>query len=209
MDFIIKKMNKELLLLAAALCVMLLMLSPAYAASDKYEVDGLPQLDVGTYSSQFFWMIVIFSVLYFFFARKTLPEISGTIDNRKNHIQSDLETAETLAAEADKVHEGYQSSLNSSQSKAAKEISSIEEKMKAENEKAAHDFRARSDKELKAAEANILDAQEKAMSDINMIAAEAASVAVAKIIGGKTDVKKAQIIVEDITSKNSNNAKAA
>src|SRR5690606_28063422 len=53
---------------------------------------GLPQLDVSTFPSQLFWLFVSFGIMYMIFSRRTLPEISGVLENRQSHIQGDLET---------------------------------------------------------------------------------------------------------------------
>jgi len=211
--------SPKLALLSAAAFVGSITFAPAACADNlsvlkgdeqlatlKYELDGLPQLDFSTYTPQLFWMVVIFVLLYVFFARKTLPDLSGTIENRKNHIDSDLKEAEKLTAEADLVQQNYHASIESSQDKAAKSIHDVEAKMKKKAEDAAEDFRARSEAEMSKAEANILKAQEKALGDMTSIAATAAQAAVAKIIGTSIDEKTAKSAVEKVT-KQPNNAK--
>lgn len=168
------------------------------------EIDGLPQLDFTTYTPQLFWMVLVFALLYLIFARKTLPDISTVIDNRKNHIQSNLETAEKLTAEADTVHDEYVAGLQNSQAKAAEEIQKAEAKMKEKSTAAMEGFRERSETELQAAEKRIMVAKDAAMNDMNVIATDAAHVAVEKIIGS-SDASKVKAIVEGMNGK----AKAA
>lgn len=188
------------------------MTSAVMAASDAHGEEakgGLPQFEPDWFASQIFWLAIAFAVLYIFFANKTLPDISAVIDNRKNHIQADLETAEKLASEADQVQEAYHASLVKAQDKASNELKKVENDMSKAAEEAAEEYRARSEKELKKAEAKILQAQDLAMDDMNSIAAEVASAAVSKIIGGKADVKKAKSIVESLNQKTTSKAKAA
>lgn len=165
---------------------------------------GLPQFDPEWFVSQLFWLAIAFGVLYFIFAKKTLPDISGVIENRKNHIESDLETAEKLTAEADAVHDAYHTGLTKAQGDAAKAITDVENNMKVKAAAAQESFRARSEAEVKAAEARVIAAKNAAMNDMNAIAADAASKAVEKIIG-KTDSSKVKAIVESMNGK----AKAA
>ena len=40
---------------------------------------GLPQMDVGTFPSQIFWLVVTFGLLFLVLWRKTLPMIEGAI----------------------------------------------------------------------------------------------------------------------------------
>lgn len=174
------------------------------------EVAGLPQFDPSWFASQIFWLAIAFAILYLFFAKKTLPDISSVIENRKNHIRSDLEAAEKLAAEADNVQESYHAALTQAQEKAAQEIKKVETDMNKLAEQAAEEYRARSEVELQKAEAKIAEAQSTAMDEMNFIAAEAASAAVAKIIGGKEDIEKAKTIVDSLNvDKSTYKAKAA
>lgn len=196
----------------------LLMTSPAFAADGSLHGEamqklaegihdaehaskgGLPQFDPTWFASQIFWLVVSFAILYVFFAKKTLPDISGVIENRKNHIQSDLDMAEKLAAEADAVHDAYQENMNKSQAEASKSLQDAESQMKAKAEKSAEEFRMRSEKEITDAEARIEAAKDSAMNDMNNIVAETASVAVEKIIGQNADVKQVKAIVDNMSA---------
>ncbi len=202
-----------------------LLSSPAFAADGHHHGDvmhelaegihdaehaskgGLPQFDPTWFASQIFWLVIAFAFMYFFFAKKTLPDISSVIENRKNHIQSDLDAAEKLAAEADAVHDAYQENMTKSQAEASKSMQDAESKMKAKAEKSAEDFRVRSEKEILDAEARIESAKASAMGDMNMIVAETASAAVEKIIGQSADVKQVKAIVDNMNA--TTKAKAA
>lgn len=168
---------------------------------------GLPQFDPTWFASQVFWLGVSFAILYLFFSKKTLPDISSVIENRKNHIQADIETAEKLTAQADEVHEGYQADLEKAQAKAMKALYDSEAKMKEKAAKTFDEFRERSEKEMKDAEKRILNSKNAAMNDMNMIAAETASIAIEKIIGTQTDAGAVKALIENIDGKKS--AKAA
>lgn len=185
--------------------------SNAFAADDISHGDaahaqtgGLPQMDITTFSSQIFWLVITFGFLYIVLSKKVLPDISSVIDNRRNHIQSDLETAEKLTAEADQVQEDYNNNLAKAQEKATKAIAEVEDKVKAQSIQAMTDFRARSDSELKAAEDRINASKMAAMDDMNAIVSDTAHQAVEKIIG-HSDEGRVRTIVENMNGK----AKAA
>lgn len=171
----------------------------AYHKADK-EIEGLPQLDFTTYTPQLFWMFVFFTLLYMIFAKKALPDISGTIEGRKNHIQSDLEAAEKLTAEADNVHDSYNESLVGAQDAATKTIQDMEGKMKIKAEKAMNDFRARSETEILSAEDRIMTAKQDAMKDMNKIVTDVTAEAVEKIIGQSADKATVQSTVEQLNA---------
>lgn len=166
---------------------------------------GLPQFEPTWFASQVFWLAVSFAVLYMIFSKKTLPEISGVIENRKNHIRSDLETAEQLTAQADAVNDAYHQGLEKAQYEASKAVQDVENDMKVKSAKAFDKFRSRSESEVKGAEDRIRASKIAAMDEMNSIAAEAASQAVEKIIGKNADVNQVRAIVEDMNGK----AKAA
>lgn len=162
---------------------------------------GLPQFDPTWFASQIFWLAAAFAFLYFFFATKTLPEISSVIENRRNHIRSDLDMAEKLTADAEKVQETYEEGLEKARAEADEAIQSVDDAMKKKAASEYEAFRQRSEAEILDAEDRIRRAKASAMDDMNTIAAEVASVAVKKIIGASTDVQKAKSIVESLAGK--------
>lgn len=166
---------------------------------------GLPQFDPTWFPSQIFWLAVAFFVLYLFFSKKTLPEISSVIENRRNHIRSDLDMAEKLTEDAEKVQTAYENGLQSARDEASKAVQDVETAMKDKGNTEYEAFRKRSETEIAAAENRIAAAKAAAMDQMNTIAAEVASEAVKKIIGTNTDVQKAKSVVESLTDK----AKAA
>lgn len=80
--------------------------------ADKTEKKaGLPQFDVTTFSSQLFWLLITFTILYVFFANKTLPALSSTIDMRKTTIRNDIETADKISEDVDQLKSDYEAAM--------------------------------------------------------------------------------------------------
>ncbi len=183
-----------------------------YAASageyGEEKVGGLPQLDPSTYPSQLFWLAVTFVVLYLLFANKVLPDISNTIENRQELIKSDLETAESLKEEAEKIHQDYERILEESRQKAVALFDQVDADIKAKTEGASAEFRDRMQKEVQVAESRIEKAKSEAIKDIDGMAAEMASAAAKKIVGVSADIKQAKSVVKDINTEKQK-AKAA
>jgi F-type H+-transporting ATPase subunit b len=71
----------------------------------------LPQLDIETYASQIFWLIVTFIVLYFLVAKIAMPRIAEVLEGRQERIEDDLDKAETLKKEAYLVRVEYEKKL--------------------------------------------------------------------------------------------------
>ena len=136
---------------------------------------GLPQFDPTWFPSQVFWLAVMFAILYVYFSRKTLPDISSTLENRKNHIEADLETAEKLQAEAEQVQESYEQSLQAARDNAADTVAGINASIK---EKAAEEYAAfqkRAENEIRNIEKEIAQAKAKVMDNMNDIGSEVAA----------------------------------
>lgn len=169
------------------------------------EKGGLPQLDFSTYTPQIFWLFLTFFVLYLVFKKKTLPDISSVIETRKNKISADLQSAETLTAQAQSVQTTYESGLQKARESAGKAVADVESAMAAKASQQNEAFRKRAETEIGAAETRILAAKDVAMKDMSVIAAEVASEAVKKIIGIGTDINQAKAIIQTLSDK----AKAA
>lgn len=163
---------------------------------------GLPQFDPSSYPSQIFWLVIVFSAMYFFFSRKTLPEISNVIENRHQHIQSDLDTAEQLREEAENAHRAYDEALDKARLEASNLFTEAERSIKDKSTREFQAFYERSSEEIKATEAGIEKAKSEAFEEMSTIAAEIAAQAAEKIIGVSTDLQKAKTIIESLHKHN-------
>ena len=78
------------------------------ATSPESGAVGMPQLDVTTFPSQIFWLLVALVTLYFVVSRVALPLIAGAIEERHDAIEDDLDRAAEFrrrAADAEKALE--------------------------------------------------------------------------------------------------------
>ena len=162
---------------------------------------GLPQLDVSTYPSQLFWLALCFGFLYLVFSKKTLPDISGVLENRKNHIASDLDTADKLRQDAENAQAAYEDSLNEARTASSKAVAAAHEKKTAFDAKKTAAFNEKEEGEIKALESRLQKAKQDAMDDMNTIAAEVAREAAEKIVGISTDLKQAQTVVKALNGR--------
>ena len=68
----------------------------------------MPQLEVGTYASQIFWLIIAFSTLYYLLSRKALPRIAEILEARQDRIAADLDQAQRLRADTEETLSIYE-----------------------------------------------------------------------------------------------------
>lgn len=172
-----------------------------HADEGQHAEGGLPQLDFSTYPSQIFWLFIAFTLLYFIFSKKTLPEISSTIENRREQVEGDLENASRLKEEAEEVHTAYEDILADARHKASEEFTKVEDKIKKATAKKLDAFKERASEQTSATEKLVADAKKEAIGDMHSIAAEVASAAAKKIVGVSTDLDQAKTLVKNIDRK--------
>ena len=160
--------------------------------------EGLPQFEISTFPSQLFWLTVTFVILYMFFSNKVLPDISSTLENRREHIQDDIDTAEKLKAEAEQAQTDYEAGLRDSRDKAHETLAKAHDSIKSKADKQADKFREKTEQEIAALEKRIENAKASIMDDMNSIAAEVARDAAERIVGISTDINKAKTVVKSL-----------
>ncbi len=159
---------------------------------------GLPQLDPSSFESQTFWLIVIFGSIYFFFSKKSLPQISQSIEVRAERIKNDLDSAEKLKEEVAAAQASYEECLKKARSEASMLFIDIENDIKNTYDKNTDKFQEHSANKVKELEGNIDKARKSALEEMSQIAAEVATEAAEKIIGIRTDAKSAKAVVNSL-----------
>ncbi|MCK5284356.1 MAG: hypothetical protein KAJ86_02075 [Alphaproteobacteria bacterium] len=207
---VIKLITEKLYLLYGSLFLLPFLNLQAAIASDGHtdvsvehheSSGGLPQLNPESFPSQIFWLVLIFFVMYFVFLKKVLPGISSAIENRQESIQRDINAAEDLKLESEKVHQAYDDELEKSRSKASELFIKAENKVKIEATAAIDAFRERSNKESQEARLQIAKASKNVMKDIDQIAAEVANQATEKLVGLSIDVEQIKSVIDNINKK--------
>ncbi|MGZ5825629.1 MAG: F0F1 ATP synthase subunit B family protein, partial [Croceibacterium sp.] len=80
----------------------------------------MPQLSqLGlVYQSQWFWLLLVLALIYFFVGRGIVPKVEATVDQRDAQIAADLAAAERLRAEADATEEAWRARINDAHAEA-------------------------------------------------------------------------------------------
>lgn len=172
--------------------------SPSHGEAHHEASGGLPQLDPSSFLSQSFWMIIVFTLMYIFFARKSLPDIAKTVETRAERIKNDLISAERLKEEVASVQDSYEKSLRKARDDSAALFRAIEVDIKTRSEKNATESNDNAIKKIDELEKSITKARKKAMDEMSQIAAEIATEAAEKIIGIRTDEDSALAVVKSL-----------
>ena len=175
----------------------------AVAAEDAAgaEGGGLPQLDVGTFPSQIFWLILSFAVLYYLLTRKGLPRVSEILEARQDRIAADLDRAARLREEAEETLRRYNAMIEEAQERARTLLHTAQERIASEfAERQAgleRDLQAR----IREAEERIAAARAKALAEIGEVAVELVQVTAERLASLKITKKDARAAVARVAGE--------
>jgi F-type H+-transporting ATPase subunit b len=144
---------------------------------------GLPQLDISTFASQLFWLLISFVILYTVISRVAAPKIGGVIQDRANRIRGDLETAAKAKRDSEAAMAGYEKALADARTRGLKmsdELrNTVQAEINAKNDAAAKELNAKT----AAQEARIAEMRKSAMAKVGDVARETAADVVMKLTG--------------------------
>ncbi|MBM85051.1 MAG: F0F1 ATP synthase subunit B' [Rhodospirillaceae bacterium] len=142
----------------------------------------LPQLDIATFPTQIFWLVVSFLVLYILVSRIALPRISEVLEERQDRIADDLDKAETLKKEAEQVRGEYEKALAEARNQAHAAMREAQDEAAKNATETEAEAREKVANMLKDAEERIEATRSEAMSNVRNVARDVAGDAVAKLI---------------------------
>lgn len=166
-------------------------LGVAAPATARAAEAGLPQLDITTWPSQLFWLVVVFGAGYIIMAKLVTPRIGAVLEERRARLDDDLGKARAASEDAARTRAEYEADLDAARGAAAEtaKTAAAEAAKKAEASDAKI-AKKLADKAAKA-EAKLAAARSDALGNLNDVAAEAAMVAVAKLADVNTTAAQA------------------
>ena len=180
-----------------ASCVVLIFnINQAFGAEE-----GMPQLNPEFWTSQIFWLILIFSSLYIIVWKIFLPKITDSIENRKSRIINDLNETQKLKENAEKKLREYNKIIEDTKKEAKRIIEDNKKKLENDIKNKKQKFNEEIEKELMSVEKEIKSLKKLSISNINKIAAEVSSEVIKQLIGTSVNMSNVSAIVEDISKK--------
>ena len=164
------------------------------ALSPSKDTEGMPQLDVSTYPSLIFWLILTFGFTFLVLKFFITPKLSEILNQRKERISADLFAAKSSREEAENSKMNQEKSISDAKNNANKIVKDAIEKTKIKLQETEKKAKERLTKNLLEAEKNISDAKNKSLKNITIISTDIA-VAISKKVSGIN-------IKESIVSKN-------
>lgn len=146
----------------------------------------MPQIAqlAATYSSQIFWLLLTFGLVFIVIGLNMVPKIQSTVDLRNAKIADDLARAKAAFARADEIEDDIRTRENENRAAAQSLVAEARAKAAAESEKQVAAADAKITAQIADAENAIAASAANALTEIEAVAAEAAQDVVARVSGG-------------------------
>ncbi len=152
----------------------------------------MPQIEVATFASQIFWLIVAFVTLYYLLSRRALPRLAEVLEARQDRIATDLDEAERLRREAEAALASYEAAIAKARDQAHALLAETQTRLQAEAGKRQAELDLRLAEQLSEAEARIGEARQSALKELEEAAVTVAQTALEHLAGVKVAKKTAQ-----------------
>ena len=147
--------------------------------------EGMPQLDVATYPSLIFWLVLTFSFTFFVLKYYVTPKMSEILNDRKEKIDADLFVAKQSREEAENSKIDQEKSILDAKEKAIIIVRDAVEKSKSQLLISESKAKEKLSKKLEDAEQNILNAKKDSLKIVSEVASDIAVIISDKISGIK------------------------
>lgn len=134
------------------------------------QIAQLPEI----WSSQLFWLLVIFGLVYFVVGKGMVPKVMDTVGLRDQQIADDLAAAQAARDAADEQEAAWRARENANREAAQAVVGTAKAKAAKSTETKLAKVQAAIDTQLAEAEARIAAARAAAAAEIETVAADAA-----------------------------------
>ena len=149
----------------------------------------MPQLEITTYPSQIFWLVVSFLTLYLIMSRIIVPRISSVIKNRESQIKNNIHISEQLYKDTEIINDELEKVRKDTETEAKEIINNLKETT---NKKISENYellKKKLEKKLEKDEQKILLRKKKTLKEINKISLNLSEEIIRKISNGKSEKK--------------------
>lgn len=141
----------------------------------------MPQLDVGTYASQLFWLVVTFAALLVAMWTVVVPRISDVLEARQKRMEDNFEKAAELKKASEEAMAAYEKALAAARAEAHELIAETQEAIIGEAARKERELAQALRKQIADGEAAVRRAKDEALKGIRAVAAEVAAAAALKV----------------------------
>lgn len=158
------------------------------------QIEQLPEI----WSSQLFWLLIIFGLVYFVVGKGMVPKVLDTVGEREEQIARDLAAAKTAQDAAQEQEAAWRARENANRAAAQALVAEAKAKANAATEARLFAAQAAIDARMAEAEARIEAARAQAAAEIEGVAAEAAQEIVERLAGVKVTKAAASAAVKKV-----------
>ena len=156
------------------------------------QIEQLPFI----FSSQLFWLAVVFGFIFFVIGKGMLPKIQSTVEAREKKIAEDLERAQSARAAAEETEAAWRARMDSARADAAKIAQDARQASARETEKKVSKAAEKINLKVEASQQKIIEAAQAARTEIEAVAADATQEMVERIAGIKVGKPEALAAVK-------------
>ena len=150
----------------------------------------MPQLDFSTFLPQIFWLFISLSFLYIVLSRYALPRVSDVIEERKDIIAHDIDSAKDYSVESEKAIEELNLKLSEAKTNSQNLINKSLQGIKEDNEIKKSSLIKEINDEILEAESKIKEKKETALDEVSSISETLAIEMLENLSVGKIDKGK-------------------
>ncbi len=149
----------------------------------------MPQLEITTYPSQIFWLVVSFLILYLLMSRVIIPKISSVIKSRESEIKNNIHISEQMYKDTEIINNEYEEIKKNIEDEARGIINHLKETTNKEIFKNTELLKKRFEQKLEKNEQEIINKKKKVLNEINKISLNL-SEEILKKLSSKKKIKK-------------------
>jgi F-type H+-transporting ATPase subunit b len=150
----------------------------------------MPQLDFSTFLPQIFWLFISLSFLYIVLSRYALPRVSDVIEERKDIIAQDIDSAKKFSSETELAIEELNMKLSEAKINSQSLMNNSLQEIKESNEEKKAILLKEINDDIVAAEAKIQEKKEESLSEISSVSEDIAVVMLENLSIGEIDKEK-------------------
>ncbi len=127
----------------------------------------MPQFEqVSVFTSLIFWSVISFGLLLFLLKKYAFPPILEMLEARQKKIEGDIQSAEGLKKEAEKIKQDFEAQLKTAHEKATTIVQLANEEARKIQDKTISETQAKVRQMQKEAEHEILSTRNKLLAEI-------------------------------------------
>jgi F-type H+-transporting ATPase subunit b len=143
----------------------------------------MPQLDFATFAPQLIWLTLVFGVLYLVMARVALPRIATVIEERRDRVADDLDTAAQLKSDTDDAIASYETALAEARAHAHSIAQETRDRLTAETDAHRADLEGQLAARIADAEKRIDATKTQALTNVRDVAVDVADAITQQLLG--------------------------